>query len=241
MRPGDRDAFIRLVTDDLEEEVAERMVTLPANLADLGLSVSTGRVVDFRSKAHLLARPDRGSAPLIYPCHLRMGTVRWPSEAGRKPNAIRVAPETESLLVNSEIYVLVKRFTTKEEPRRVVAAVFEPQSVEGERVGFENHLNYFHREGRGLPLPVARGLAAFLNSTLVDAFFRQFNGHTQVNATDLRSLRYPALRQLERLGTRVGTRVSEEAVVDEAIQTEMFEGEGVAEGGDPVRGKKKRR
>jgi adenine-specific DNA-methyltransferase len=43
-------------------------------------------------------------------------------------------------------------------------------------------------------------LAAFLNTTTVDQFFRQFNGHTQVNATDLRNLRYPSLDDLEALG-----------------------------------------
>jgi adenine-specific DNA-methyltransferase len=40
-------------------------------------------------------------------------------------------------------------------------------------------------------------LAAFLNSTVLDVYFRQFNGHTQVNATDLRNLRYPSRSQLE--------------------------------------------
>jgi adenine-specific DNA-methyltransferase len=193
VRPGDKDAFIRLVTDDLQEGVADRIGALQSSLTDLGISVSTGRVVDFRAKEHLRPGPGRGAAPLVYPCHLTQGAVRWPSEAGRKPNALHVTFATEGLLVPSEVYVLVKRFTAKEERKRVVAAVFEPGAVEGDRVGFENHLNYFHRQGRGLPLPVARGLAAFLNSTLVDAYFRQFNGHTQVNATDLRSLRYPAL------------------------------------------------
>lgn len=43
----------------------------------------------------------------------------------------------------------------------------------------------------------------FLNSTLVDLYFRQFNGHTQVNATDLRSFRYPNEEQLLRLGARM--------------------------------------
>lgn len=32
---------------------------------------------------------------------------------------------------------------------------------------------------------------AYLNTQTVDDWFRQFNGHTQVNATDVRSLVYP--------------------------------------------------
>ena len=72
--------------------------------------------------------------------------------------------------------VLVKRFTAKEERRRVVACIYDPGRVRAERVGFENHLNYFHARGRGLSMELAKGLAAFLNSSAVDVFFRQFNG-----------------------------------------------------------------
>ena len=46
------------------------------------------------------------------------------------------------------------------------------------------------------------GLALFLNCSLVDRYFRQFNGHTQVNATDLRWLRYPDRPTLEWLGRK---------------------------------------
>jgi len=54
-------------------------------------------------------------------------------------------------------------------------------------------------------LDLARGLAAFLNSTVADSYFRQFNGHTQVNATDLRSFRYPSVAQLATIGRQIGT------------------------------------
>jgi hypothetical protein len=47
---------------------------------------------------------------------------------------------------------------------------------------------------------LARGLSTYLNSTVVDQYFRRFNGHTQVNATDLRALRYPSARALQSLG-----------------------------------------
>jgi adenine-specific DNA-methyltransferase len=98
------------------------------------------------------------------------------------------------------VYVLVKRFSAKEEPRRVVATVIGPSDLPGDAFAFENHLNVLHCRRAGLAEDLARGLAAFLNTTTVDQYFRQFNGHTQVNATDLRSLRYPSREELVRLG-----------------------------------------
>ena len=111
----------------------------------------------------------------------------WPRPI-RKANALHLNERTRDLTVPNGPYVLTKRFSAKEEMRRVVAAVFDPDAAPAESVGFENHLNYFHRCGAPLDIEVARGLAAYLNTTLVDEYFRQFNGHTQVNATDLSSL-----------------------------------------------------
>ena len=67
-------------------------------------------------------------------------------------------------------------------------------------LGFENHLNVFHEDKHGLPELLARGLAMFLNTTAVDENFRLFNGHTQVNATDLRKMKYPSRETLIELG-----------------------------------------
>ncbi len=43
-------------------------------------------------------------------------------------------------------------------------------------------------------------MAVFLNTTAVDENFRRFNGHTQVNATDLKLMRYPSREALITLG-----------------------------------------
>jgi adenine-specific DNA-methyltransferase len=96
--------------------------------------------------------------------------------------------------------VVLRRFSSKEEKRRVVAYLLEESATPGDRIGFENHLNVIHRDRRGLPPGVARGLVEYLNSQSVDDYFRMFSGHTQVNATDLRRLRYPTLQELEELG-----------------------------------------
>jgi hypothetical protein len=96
---------------------------------------------------------------------------------------------------------VVRRFSSKEEKRRIVASVVEP-NVFGDvsMLGFENHLNLFHENKHGLPEALARGLAVFLNSTAVDEHFRRFNGHTQVNVTDLKRMKYPSRETLIALG-----------------------------------------
>lgn len=97
-------------------------------------------------------------------------------------------------------YVILRRFSSKEEKRRVVAYLLDADSLPGDAVGFENHLNVIHEDRHGMPPDVARGLVAYLNSQEVDDYFRVFSGHTQVNATDLRRLKYPSRAELKKLG-----------------------------------------
>lgn len=204
VRPDDPEAFLHITLDDEAAEYARRMTALPCRLAELELQVSTGPVVDFRSKEHLRAAPESGTVPLLYPSHLRSGRVTWPQPNGRKPNAIVNCADTARLFMPAGVYVLVKRFSAKEEARRIVATLVRPEDLPGDDFAFENHLNVFHRGGHGLPLNFACGLVTFLNTTTVDQYFRQFNGHTQVNATDLRSLRYPSHEQLVAMGSSGG-------------------------------------
>ncbi len=219
--PSDPEQFIHLVGDAGQAIVRDTMTSLSTRLEELGLSVSTGRVVEFRAEEFLRQQPSRDTAPLIYPCHFDGGFVRWPKSSGRKPNAIVADDHTRDLLVPAEVYVLVKRFTSKEERRRVVACIYDPARVPASAVGFENHLNYFHVKGHGLGMDLAKGLAAFLNSTLVDTYFRQFNGHTQINATDLRNLRYPTRAQLIHLGRSVEAPAANQRELDTLLEREL--------------------
>ena len=223
--PEDPNAFIHIVPQVEEQSTAWRIGGLPCRLDDLGLSVSTGRVVDFRARAFLRAESEPGTVPLLYPGHLTKGRVIWPRANGSRQSTkfgnLLAAKETETLLVPNAHYVLMRRFSTKEEKKRLVATVFEAGCVPGNQVGLENHLNYFHCRGAGLDLDLARGLAAFLNSTLADSYFRQFNGHTQVNATDLRSFRYPSALQLTAIGRQIGSYVWEQEKIDDMLDREI--------------------
>jgi adenine-specific DNA-methyltransferase len=200
---GDPDLFIHIAMSEASDVVAGRIEKMPASLSGAKLSVSTGRVVDFRAREFLRNTLFDGTVPLLYPCNISSFEVAWPKDHVKKPQAILLCDETSKLLVKAGCYVLVKRFTTKEEKRRIVAGVLHADALGSEAIGIENHLNYFHCQGDPLDTDVAYGLAAYLNTDTVDSFFRQFNGHTQVNATDLRKLRYPTKEILGSIGKRV--------------------------------------
>ena len=218
----DPEQFIHLVVDPEGDAVAQRMSELDHYLGDLGLSLSTGPVVEFRASEHLRHLPDDGTAPLLYPMHMRRGEIHWPRPERAKWNALALDEDSYPLTVPRGDYVLVKRFTAKEERRRVVAAVLQAESCATERVALENHLNFFHDNGHGLRLDLARGLALYLNTSLVDAYFRQFSGHTQVNAADLRNMPYPARDRLEAAGQEVGSVLPKQAELDALAERLLF-------------------
>jgi len=237
VKPSDPQYFIHVAADELSQHVASRIDGLECTLSDTGLTVSTGKVVDFRAKDYLRQNFQNESVPLIWVFHFKDGYIEWPKGSAKKPEFIVDAPEVANQFVPNEVYVLVKRFSAKEEKRRVVAAVYDPNRIPCQRVGFENHLNYYHMGGRGMDIFLARGLAAYLNSTLVDSYFRQFNGHTQVNATDLRNFKYPSVKQLARIGKSIGEVFPDQDKLDAILEKEL----GMAEssGIDPIKVKEK--
>lgn len=196
---GDTEHFIHIPTSPGQSEI-ELSPAISHSLSDIGIQVSTGPVVDFRVRRHLRSVLETGSVPLIYPGHFVDQQTVWPRIDHKKPNALMVDSETERSIFPSGFYTVVRRFSSKEENRRIVAHTVSPRDFAYSALGFENHLNVFHEGKRGLDEHLARGLAAFLNSTAVDKHFRRFNGHTQVNATDLRSMKYPSREWLIQLG-----------------------------------------
>ncbi|MDD1629313.1 MAG: Eco57I restriction-modification methylase domain-containing protein [Methylococcaceae bacterium] len=198
--PDDSERFIHVPTSP-EHNAIELSAAISCSLADVGVKVSTGPVVDFRLKEHLREMPEAGTVPLLYPAHFAGQNIEWPKPGIKKPNAIQRKAETEKWLYPNGFYCVVRRFSSKEEKRRIVAGVVQPDIFgDAEMLGLENHLNVYHENKHGLPEALARGLAIYLNTTAVDENFRRSSGHTQVNATDLKMMKYPSRKALIELG-----------------------------------------
>lgn len=220
--------------DVLRGDCAHRVLYLPAteehdrvrelvggwtgSLRAYGWEVSTGPVVAFRAKALLRQEADAGRVPLLWLQHVQPMRVVWPL-ATRKAQFIEDGAASGHLLVANRNYVVLRRFSAKEEKRRLTAAPCLAEQFRGHaRIGLENHLNYIYRPGGGQLSEVeAHGLAALLNSRLMDTWFRIGSGNTQVSATELRAMPLPPLEVIRRIGKRVlnGTQEIDAIVRDE--------------------------
>jgi adenine-specific DNA-methyltransferase len=202
-----------LYSDIVKENDSDLIIRIPSNqiiniqkllnvkkLSELEINVSTGPVVDFRTREYLLEKVTPNSIPLIYPKHFNNYQIRWPIYPSKKPNAIINNNQTRKLFFPKGYYVLVKRFSSKEEKKRIVASIIKPEDFDVKYFAFENHINVYHNSKKGLRKELAIGLLVYLNTTYIDNYFRQFSGHTQVNASDLRMLEYPDKDTLLKLG-----------------------------------------
>jgi adenine-specific DNA-methyltransferase len=198
--PDDSERFIHVPTSP-ELNAIELSTAIRCSLEDVGIKVSTGPVVDFRLKEHLREMLEPGAVPLLYPAHFTGQNIEWPKPGIKKPNAIQRNVETEKWLYPLGFYCVVRRFSAMDEKRRIVARVVQPVTFgDADMLGLENHLNVYHENKHGLPEALARGLAMYLNMTGVDENFRRSSGHTQVNATDLKMMKYPSRKALIALG-----------------------------------------
>jgi adenine-specific DNA-methyltransferase len=175
----------------------------PNRLQSLGLEISTGPVVPFRTETLVNEGDNIITAPLIWVQHVQRMTTVWPLMNLEKPQRIHIVPDSFPLLLPNQTYVLIRRFSSKEDNSRIIAAPYLKGDLPSEFLGIENHVNYLHRPHGSLSEVEAIGLAAFLNSRWVDQYFRMSSGNTQVNAAELRALPIPPLDTIRRIGERL--------------------------------------
>ncbi|MBN2115249.1 MAG: Eco57I restriction-modification methylase domain-containing protein [Anaerolineales bacterium] len=202
---NDHDGLLlfRLPTGILDEQILDAVDKWDGSLEKYGYQVSTGRVVPFRAKELLKkqAKAGNGTVPLLWMQNVKPYQVKFPLDRFDKPQAISV--NDPSLLLPNANYVLSRRFSAKEDKRRLVSAPFIGEKFDFEQIGFENHLNVIFKKKGALSNSETIGLSALLNSAIIDRYFRIVNGNTQVNAAELRIMPIPPLIVIKNIGEKI--------------------------------------
>lgn len=193
--------FFRIPSNEEELKTVRELDKLPNNFYKLGIKISTGRVVAFRNRKYLQNTLTKDSFPLFWMHNIRNGRIVWPIPNKNKPLAIKNTVESNWLLLEAGNYVVMKRFTAKEQKKRFVTACILKEDFE--KYGYfalDNMINYIYGKDKPLSKNQARGIAKYMDLPIVDLYFRVLNGHTQVNANEVYALPFPSLEQLELFG-----------------------------------------
>ena len=117
--------FVYLITNDKDAMVLNQINRFPKTLPELNLKMQTGIIVDFRTREVLRDQLEDGAYPLIYSQHIQNGRVTWP--LGKESEVIKT--DRKGFLQENSDFLMVKRFTSKEEERRLQCGIYLKQKI----------------------------------------------------------------------------------------------------------------
>lgn len=188
--------YVFLVTDEQESTTLNRLSHLEGTLSSIEHPMKTGIIVDFRTREVLRDTPSDDTFPLFYSQHIRNGRVKWP--VGKEDEYI--STDRAGFLQENTNYLLVKRFTAKEERRRLQCGIYlQSDHPEYAHISTQNKVNFIKCETPEL----AYGLYVLMNSTIYDTYYRILNGSTQVNSTEINNMPVPDAATITAMGRQL--------------------------------------
>ncbi|MEO1555857.1 MAG: N-6 DNA methylase [Pseudomonadota bacterium] len=189
-----------------DQHLIDRLTRIRTRLADWGYKVSTGPLVWNRHKPQLSLINCENSRPLIWAEAVPApGRFEFRAEKANHQPYFTLQDGDDWLIVDDPC-VLVQRTTSKEQARRLIAAVLPKTFIKKHRaVIVENHLNMVRPIKGAKPKISLSAVSAVLNSTIADQAFRCISGSVAVSAFELEALPLPSvtnMRTIERMITR---------------------------------------
>lgn len=201
--PSNDQSIIRIPESSYEANILKQAETLATTFENAGYFISTGRIVEHRTREYITnSTSSINSVPLYRPHNILQPLVKWDGNH-KKEVSFKLLDGHSKHTIKNDVYVLLKRISSKDEKRRLVAGVYLAEKNNGELIGFGNKLNYIGATSGKLSTDEAHGISAVLNSSFMDTYFRCISGNTQVNATEIRIMKFPAQKQIKEIGRKV--------------------------------------
>lgn len=194
------DYYVYLVTDDEEVAVLKRLHKFNRTLPEIGVKMKTGLTVDFRNRDILRNEEEEGAIPLFYSQHIKQGTVQFPIQKEHE----YLVTDQRGLMQDNKNYLFVKRFTAKEESRRLQCGIYLAKNYpQYTKISTQNKINFIDGLFGEMSECLVYGLYVLFNSTLYDEYYRILNGSTQVNSTEVNSMPVPDMKSIQEMGRKL--------------------------------------
>jgi len=197
--------ILHLPSNRKEEKVLSLVKLWNNSLLDFDIHISTGKVVSFRAIKYIHDKygDNVNLAPLFWLHNVNKMILEWPLNLMGKGQYLIDNGDTKSILIPNRNYILLRRFSTKDDKSRLIAAPYFCNHTTAKNIGIENKVNYIYRKNGHLDRSEVAGLCGLLNSTLFDTYFQIFNGNVNVSATELREMRFPKIDDIRAIGNKI--------------------------------------
>lgn len=173
-------------------KILNKLEKLNSTFIQSGLKMRTGLTVTYRNKNMLLKSYQENTYPIFYPSNIKHQQIEL-----AKQNYQFIKSDKPSLLQKNHDYIFVKRFSSKEQKRRVQCGYYDCRKYEMYKfISTDNKLNFV----TCLDKEVLRGAFIFLSSNFFDCYYRLLGGNTQVNSNEINSMSFPTTEELRKIG-----------------------------------------
>ena len=202
-----KDKILFIPSNTKEAESLEVFKHWKSSLNDYNIQISTGPIVAFRHTAFLKSEGIVNGliSPLIWLHNIKEMEFFYPLKKINKPSYIINSDDSRKVLLPNKNYILIRRFSSKDDKSRLICCPYFSSNFNTERIGVENHINYIYRPNGDLSEDEIWGISALFNSSLFDTYFRTFNGNTQVGASELKQIKIPPLEKIISIGKKIKT------------------------------------
>lgn len=200
-----KDKILFIPSNQNESDAIKIFEKWSDTLSDFNIKISTGPVVAFRCNDYLKndGQINGTLSPLIWLHNIKEMEFIYPLQKGSKPILIENTEDSRKVLIKNKNYVLLRRFSSKDDKNRLVCTPYFSLLFNTDMIGVENHINYIHRPNGELSDEEILGISALYSSSLFDTYFRTFNGNTQVGATELKNINMPSHEKIIEIGSRM--------------------------------------
>lgn len=206
--------------DIIEIQSKEKILHLPVNKTEIGvleiidgwnnklsgfnIQISTGPVVSFRANDYIRdgLSEMHNCVPLYWLHNVNKMKIEWPKTYKEKGQYIIENDNSRNLLIRNKNYILLRRFSTKDDKSRLIAAPYFSEN-QFNNIGIENKLNYIYKVNGDFEENEMLGICALLNSEFYDIYFQTFNGNVNVSATELREMKFPSMEIIKKIGIEI--------------------------------------
>lgn len=163
--------------------------------SDIGIKMHTGLTVCFRNKKFLRNKPSENTVPIFYSQNLKKSGIELNKNQGQY-----ITMEHPGFLQNNKNYLFIKRFSTKEEKRRIQISFYNAREFSNySKISTDNKLNFVSSKDNEL----LKGVFLVMASTKFDIYYRLLNGNTQVNSSEINEMYFPSKKFIKHLSKNI--------------------------------------